>query len=183
MFIYNLKLNGNILLKGLLIFIVTVAILILCVSIYHLYAKSKFIVKDSITTNGIAEIDANQYTNILQEVYEDVDTYVGQTISFTGYIYRLADMKENEFVLARNMLINSDSQSVVVGFLCNADNAKLFKDGTWVEVSGSIIKGYYHDQIPVIEVSSMKETSKPEEEYVYPPDSTYIPTSVILGTN
>ena len=90
-------------------------------------------------------------------------------------------LKDNEFVLARDMLINSDSQSVVVGFLCTVDNAKDFKDGTWVNVSGSIIKGYYHDQIPVIDISEIKEVSKPEDSFVYPPDRTYIPTSIILG--
>ena len=42
------------------------------------------------------------------------------------------------------MLINSDSQSVVVGFLCTHENAKEFKNGTWVNVTGKIIKGYYH---------------------------------------
>lgn len=89
-------------------------------------------------------------------------------------------MKDNEFVLARDMLINSDSQSVVVGFLCTSDNAKNFKNGTWVNVSGSIVKGYYHNQIPVIEINQIEETKKPEDAFVYPPDGTYIPTSVIL---
>ncbi len=180
MFVYNFKVNGNILFKGILIFIILIAFVILSISVYNLYQKSNFKVTDTITANNIANIDANQYTNILEEVYNNVDTYVGQQINFTGYIYRLYDMKENEFVLARNMLINSDSQSVVVGFLCTADNAKDFKDGTWVNVSGSIIKGYYHNQIPVIEINEIKETQKPEDEFVYPPDDTYIPTSVIL---
>ena len=78
------------------------------------------------------------------------------------------------------MLINSDSQSVVVGFLCSYDKAKDLKNGTWVNISGKIIKGYYHDEIPVIDINTIKETSKPEEEYVYPPDTSYIPTSIIL---
>lgn len=183
MFIYNLKINGNILFKGILIFILIVAIVILGFSISKLYGASKFTVKDSIEANNIANIHSNQYTNILEEVYNNVDTYVGQKISFTGYIYRLYDMKENEFVLARDMLINSDSQSVVVGFLCTSDNAKNFKDGTWVNVSGSIVKGYYHNQIPVIEISEITETQKPEDAFVYPPDNNYIPTSVISGFN
>ncbi len=180
MFVYNLKVNGNFVLKGILIFILSVALIILSISVYNIYHKSKFLVNDTFTTNNPVTIQSKQYTNILEEVYNDVDTYVGQNINFTGYIYRLADMKENEFVLARDMLINSDSQSVVVGFLCTSDNAKNFKDGTWVNVSGSIVKGYYHNQIPVIEITKMEETSKPEEEFVYPPDDNYIPTSVIL---
>ena len=81
------------------------------------------------------------------------------------------------------MLINSDSQSVVVGFLCTHDKAKTFEDGTWVNVSGKIVKGYYHNQIPVIEITDIQTTTKPDESFVYPPDDTYIPTSIILGSN
>ena len=47
-------------------------------------------------------------------------------------------------------------------------------------VTGKIIKGYFHDEIPVIDINKIEETTKPEEVYVYPPENTYIPTSVIL---
>ena len=181
MFIYNLKFSGNIIFKSILIIIIMIALIILFLSSLNIFKNAKLKVDDNIEVNNTVNIDSNNYTNILDEVYNNVDTYVGQNISFTGYVYRLYDMKDNEFVLARDMLINSDSQSVVVGFLCTVDNAKDFKDGTWVNVSGSIIKGYYHDQIPVIDISEIKEVSKPEDSFVYPPDRTYIPTSIILG--
>lgn len=78
------------------------------------------------------------------------------------------------------MVISSDFQTVVVGFLCSFDNAKDFKDGTWVNITGTVTKGYYHGDIPVIEVSDISEVSKPKDIYVYPPDDYYIPT-VSLG--
>ena len=78
------------------------------------------------------------------------------------------------------MLINSDSQTVVVGFLCSYDKARNFKEGTWVNVTGKIVKGYYHNEIPVIDITKMEETKKPEDCYVYPPADTYIQTSTIL---
>lgn len=180
MFVYNLKINGAKTFRTIIIFIILIALLVLSISIYNFYFKSKFIINDNIPSNSIADIKPNQYTNILKQVYDNIDTYVGQSISFTGYIYRINDFKDTEFVLARDMLINSDSQSVVVGFLCTHENAKEFKNGTWVNVTGKIIKGYYNDEIPVIDINKIEETEKPEEEYVYPPDNTYIPTSVIL---
>ena len=135
---------------------------------------------DNIPSNSVANITSSNFTNILKQIHDDIDTYVGQSINFTGYVYKLKDFSDTEFVLARDMLINSDSQSVVVGFLCNYEDAKNLKEGTWINITGQIIKGYYHDEIPVIDINKIEETSKPEEEYVYPPDSTYIPTSVIL---
>ena len=180
MFIYNLKINGSFVFRTLIISIIIISLVILSVSVYNFYYKSKFIINDSLPLNSVANIDANEYTSILKQVYDDVDTYVGQSINFTGYVYKLYDFKDSEFVLARDMVINSDSQTVVVGFLCSYDKAKDFKEGTWVNVTGTIIKGYFHDEIPVIDINKIEETQKPEDSYVYPPDGTYIPTAVIL---
>ena len=180
MFVYNLKIDGTKTFRIIAISIILIALLVLSISIYNFHYKSKFVLTDNLPSNSIANINSNNYTNILKQVYDNVDTYVGQSINFTGYVYKLKDFNDTEFVLARDMLINSDSQSVVVGFLCSYDNANKFKEGTWVNVTGKIIKGYYHDEIPVIDIKQIEETSKPEEEYVYPPDNTYIPTSVIL---
>lgn len=180
MFVYNLKIDGIKSFRIIIICIIIIALLVLSLSIYNFYFKSNFILNDGIPSNSIANIDGNEYTNVLKQVYDNTDTYLGQSINFTGYIYKVDGLKDSEFILARDMLINSDSQSVVVGFLCSYDDAKKYKEGTWVNVTGEIIKGYYHDEIPVIDINKIEETSKPEEEYVYPPDNTYIPTSVIF---
>ena len=34
--------------------------------------------------------------------------------------------------------------------------------------------------MPILEINTIKEIEKPNDEYVYPPDENYIPTSVIL---
>jgi len=180
MFVYNLKVNGINFFRCIIISIIIISLIILSISIYNFFYKSKFILSDSLPSNSIANIETNEYTNILKQVHENIDTYIGQSINFTGYIYKTPELKDSEFVLARDMLINSDSQSVVVGFLCSYDNAKEFKEGTWVNVTGKIIKGYFHNEIPVIDINKIEKTVKPDDEYVYPPDSTYIPTSVIL---
>ena len=180
MFVYNLKINRTKTFRIVVISIILVALLLLAISIYNFYYKSKFLLNDNLPLNSIANINASNYTNLLKQVYDDIDTYVGQSINFTGYVYKTKDFNDTQFVLARDMLINSDSQSVVVGFLCNYDNTQNLKEGTWVNVTGQIIKGYYHDEIPIIHINKLEETNKPEEEYVYPPDNTYIPTSVIF---
>ena len=33
--------------------------------------------------------------------------------------------------------------------------------------------------MPIIKITELKSTDKPNDEYVYPPDDTYIPTSKI----
>lgn len=131
--------------------------------------------------NGISEIQPKNYTNILKTVHENIDNYIGKKICFTGYVYRVLDLQGNQFVLARDMIVSSNSQSVVVGFLCEYDNAKDFADNTWVKVTGEIYKGDYHGDMPIIKITNIQSVDKPsQEEYVYPPDDSYIPTSGIL---
>ena len=180
MFVYNLKLNSSIFYK-LILFIIVIIVISLCVFIgIKIFKESKY--EDSCNiTNDIVEITDKNYANILQMVHNDIDTYIGQKIKFSGFVYRVYDLKNNQFVLGRNMIISSDHQTVVIGFLCNYDGAIMFKDSTWVELEGTITKGTYHNSdIPILEITSIKEINKPKEEYVYPPDEDYIPTSVIL---
>lgn len=145
------------------------------ITVYKIIFKSQ-----DVSSSDVYQITANNYTNILNSVHNDIDTYIGQKISFSGYVYRVYDLKDTEFVLARDMIVSSDFQTVVVGFLCSYNNAKEFKDGTWVQITGKIAKGYYHGDIPVIEIENIKNIDKPKDDLVYPPDDLYIPTSTLL---
>ena len=78
------------------------------------------------------------------------------------------------------MIISSDFQSVIVGFLCHYADAISLPDNTWVEIEGTITKGSYHGDMPILEINSLKEIDKPNNEYVYPPDENFIPTSNII---
>lgn len=164
---------------GIIIFLV----IILGIVMYRVFngANNSSEFDSCIPKNGISEISAKNYTNILKTVHENIDSYIGKKICFTGYVYRVLDLQENQFVLARDMIINSSSQTVIVGFLCEYDTAKDFDDNTWVQVTGEITKGDYHGDMPIIKVVDIKVVDKPSsEEYVYPPDDRYIPTAGLL---
>lgn len=182
MFIYNFKVNGSKLFKYIFTGIVLLIIMILIFVSIKLFmgAKSNKNVSSCIPQNGISEISTKNYTNVLKTVHENIDTYVGVKIKFTGYVYRVLDLTDTQFILARDMIISSDFQYVIVGFLCEYENAQDFENGTWVELTGEITKGNYHGDMPIVKVKEIKTVDKPNEEYVYPPDDTYIPTSGIL---
>lgn len=178
MFVCNLKLGPKLISKIIFVFIFICVIFIAGISIYKVFTYNH--VNDDIPTPEISNITVDNYTNILKCVHENIDEYVGQKISFTGYIYRVYDFTENQFVLARDMVVSSNNQTLVVGFLCDYKNAKNFDDNTWVTITGKIIKGDYHGCIPIIEITEMKSCNKPVDEYVYPPDDLYIPTSALF---
>lgn len=181
MFVYNLKLNGKSITKVVFVVISIAIIFYFAFSAYKIYSNS-FKVKDEIKEPDVMNLTANNYTNILKSVYDDVDSYVGKKICFTGYVYRLIDFKDTEFVLARDMVVNnSDMQTLIVGFLCDYKNAQEFADESWVEITGEITKGDYHGDTPIIKVKKIKQIEKPQNDiYACPPDDTYIPTSSIF---
>ena len=178
MFIYNVKLNGTKLFKIFFTVLVAIAFILLCFCLYKVFHNSR--------NNGYeldlpetSIITSQNYTNVLKEVHENLDNYIGQKVNITGYVYRLYDFEDTQFVIARNMLISSDNQALVVGFLCNCKDGVNFKDGDWVNITGTITKGNYHGDIPIIEITQINSCDKPSDEFVYPPDNTYIPTAVI----
>lgn len=183
MYIYNIKINGGKALKIIIVLLSLFMLMVFLFSIYKIfYTSGKFFVKDKIEQDEIKEINADEYTNILQAVHDDLETYVGLKIKFSGYVYRVLDFEENQFVLGRDMIINSENnQSVVVGFLCESKEIKKFENDEWVEIVGEITKGKYHNsEIPIIRVTEITKIDMPENIFVLPPNNTYIPTSGIL---
>lgn len=149
MFICNVKLNKSKIIKLLVILVILVIIISAIFGIYSWkgFGKKTYI-KDDIKKEEFSEILPENYTNILKSSHENIDLYIGKKIKFTGFVYRLYDFSENQFVLAREMIISQSSQAqaeaVVVGFLCESDTASSYEDNTWVEIEGTIVKGYYH---------------------------------------
>ncbi len=183
MFIYNFKINGSKTFKMIFTSMVILLIIITIIVTFRIITGAKNFANNNntcIDKNKVCNISTTNYTNILKTVHENIDNYVGTRICFTGYIYRVLDLRENQFVLARDMIISSNFQSVVVGFLCEYDKAKDFTDNTWVKLTGKITKGDYHGDMPIVKIEKIEIVSKPNDEYVYPPDESYIPTSGIV---
>lgn len=179
-----IKLHGNRLLRFLFIIMLILVLIIFSIGIYYIFFKEDeqleneyFTLTDTINSDKTFEITSNNYATILQTVTENIDEYIGSKIHFTGYVYRLIDFDETEFVLARNMIISeSTSQSLVVGFLCTYKKAYELPNNAWVDVTGTIKKGDYHGDIAIVEVENIFQCDKPNDEFVKMPDKTYIPT-------
>ena len=130
MFVFNVKVSRTKIFKAILAIMAIVCISLVGVGILKIVKSNNDIQTldgDCMPKNEIATLTDENYTNILKQVHENLDTYIGQKISYTGYVYRVPDIAENQFVLARDMQLENTNQTVVVGFLCNNDNAKNFE--------------------------------------------------------
>lgn len=183
MFVCNVKFNKTAIFKWVLGFFAIICICLAVVAGFKIirgYNRETFESLECLPNTDIAIIRDEDYTNILKMVNDDIDTYIGQKICFTGYVYRVSDIKENEFILARDMVISdSPKQSLVVGFLCKYNQAKNFENNSWVKIIGTIEKGEYLGEVPIINISEIEKVAKPEKCEVPVPDDYYVPTSVI----
>lgn len=180
MFICNIKVNGNKLGKIVLIILFILIVIITLIVGYRVLGNNFFKTNDYIKEKETYELTPANYTNVLKNVHDNLYEYIGQRIKFNGYIYRMIDFNEKQFVLARDMIISSDFQTVVVGFLCEYEKAADFENSCWVSIEGEITKGSYFGEIPVIKIEKIEKTEKPSEEFVYPPDDSFVSTSTIL---
>ncbi len=155
--IFHVKLNIPKLLSFFILFITLVFVLLAIVNLG----------KEIMTANQIVITNTN-YTNILTEAYDDIDSFVGKHITVTGYVFRLEDFGSNEFVIARDMLVDNH-HSQVVGFLCKYNQISEYETNSWVKITGIIEKGNYFGEIPIIRIKSIKKVTTPNEIFVTPP--------------
>ena len=182
MFVFNVKLSRTKIFKWILAFMAIICIALAGVGIFKMYSSNNDVVFSDGTcmpSGEIAYLTDENYTNVLKEVHENLDTYIGQKICYTGYVYRVSELEENQFILARDMILGDTNQTVVVGFLCTCENAKQFENYSWIKITGTIQKGYYFGDIPCIEIEEIEKVDSPENTVVPEPDENFIETAVI----
>lgn len=182
MFVYNFKVNKSGIFKTLLIFLGIIIIGLIFASLFNIIKdidNDKNLINDSIPSSEVATLTPENYTNILKTVHNDLETYIGKKISFSGYVYRVPGIKENEFILARDMDVGNQ-QTVIVGFLCSSENSKEFETYTWVNITGEITKGSFNNtDMPVLKITHIEKINKPSNDTVQMPDDSFVPTCVI----
>lgn len=184
MFVLNLKFDIKKVIKLIIIICIIISLSFLAYYAYNTYrkmtSKAEFTtIDDFIPSNEVAKINPDNYTNILRLVHKDVDTFIGQKISFTGYIYRISSFPQNRFILARDMKI-TENQSVIVGFLSEYDLLNEYNDFDWIEITATIDKTTYNNEIvPLLKIESITKVSEPKNSAVPKPSDDYVETAVI----
>ena len=158
MFVFNFKLN----LKKILIISAVIIFATL------LFFEISSMINSKGATSFDYVLDSENFTEVLKTVHDNIEENVGKTIKLSGFVFRLPDFRANYFVCGRNMLL--DDSEKVVGFLCTYDGDLELADSEWVEITGTIIKGYYMSNMPVIQVNDIKKITAPSNTFVKTPD-------------
>jgi len=170
MFICNLKINTKKLWKITLVILTILIVVLIGFVVFKILNSGRDDIKKSkLEENNILEITSEEYTNFLKDCHENINSYIDKKIKIIGYVYRLPDFNTNEFVIARTMIINDTNQAVVVGMLAECFEISKYDSGTWIEVTGTIKKGNYNGEIPIVETSNIKSIKAPTDEFVHSP--------------
>ncbi len=158
MFVFNMKLN----VKKILIISAVIIVIV------ALFFEINSMLKNDSSTAFDYVLNEENFTETLKSVHDNIDGNVGKSIKLSGFVFRLPDFKSNYFVCGRNMLL--DGEEKVVGFLCTHNQNIELADAEWVEITGTIVKGYYTTDMPVIEIKSIDKITAPANTFVKTPD-------------
>lgn len=104
------------------------------------------------------------------ELYANVDTYEGYTVTMKGMVYHDdSTMESTEFATVRLAMVCCAADMVPCGPMCIYDNAPSLTEDAWITITGIIHAGTYEGtKEPEIDVTNVETADAPKEEYLYP---------------
>lgn len=143
-------------------------ICIICATIIASIIEFGFNDGSIFTSNNIDNYDYDiteeNFVSTLKKTHENLDENIGKTIKVSGFVYTLPDFNSDFFVCGR--YIAQDDATKIAGYLCNYTSEMKLNENEWVEVTGTIIKGDYNGQVPVIKVDKVTKIVAPANMYV-----------------
>ncbi|MCE5219796.1 MAG: TIGR03943 family protein [Clostridium sp.] len=119
--------------------------------------------------NNVIQVNTKNFVFSLDEILGNPDKYDGKEIEITGFVYKDKDLKENEFIIGRFMMVCCAADMQIAGMRCEGNNLESYDNDTWIKVKGKIKKDTYEGSVdPVIVVEDLKKDMSPDTSYVYP---------------
>ena len=123
-----------------------------------------------LTNINTINMNSENFSKLLKDCHDSPYKYENKKIKMVGYVFRASDFEANQFVIARDMLIN-ENESRIIGFLCESNDSYKFKDNEWVCATGTITVGEYHGIMPIIKIKKLEPCKVPEQIWVFPPNN------------
>ncbi len=109
------------------------------------------------------------FLEILSSIDLFRDRFIGKKIEISGFVYRLEDLKEDQFVVGRFAMSCCSADASPYGVLVHFPKAVNYAKDEWVKISGTIQKATYaENEIFAVKAVKVEKISAPESPYVYP---------------
>lgn len=158
MFVINLKMDY----KKILF------VCIICATIVAAVVEFSFNDTSILTNANVDEfyynITEDNFVSTLKLIHENIDENIGRTIKVSGFVYTLPDFNNDFYVCGR--YLETDDSTQVAGYLFNYNGDMVLNENEWIEIYGTIIKGDYNGNVPVIKVDKINKIVAPANTYV-----------------
>lgn len=109
------------------------------------------------------------YASYYRAINTEPDSFMNRKINIKGFVYKEEGFNPDELVIARFVITHCIADASVIGFLSEFDQAINYEENTWIELEGTLdTKNYYGEEIPLIQVDTVKIIEEPVEPYIYP---------------
>lgn len=126
--------------------------------------KKRLDIKDN-----VIEVNAKNFVFSLDEILGNVDKYDGKEIQISGFVYKNKDLKENECIIGRFMMVCCAADIQIAGIRCKSNNLESYDSDTWIKIKGKIKKDTFEGDVdPIIVVENIEKDLNPDTSYVYP---------------
>ncbi|MGG7099045.1 TIGR03943 family putative permease subunit [Clostridium sardiniense] len=132
--------------------------------IYRITKNNKFDLNNKNDENKMV-LNSDNYSRLFQQLMQNPSSYKGEKIQTEGFIYKQKNFKNDEFVIAREVMTCCIADIQIAGPMCQYDKTVDLKENDWFRIEGTIdIK----DNMPIIKVEKLTSVIKPKSEYIYP---------------
>lgn len=118
--------------------------------------------------DGIMTISDKYFVNMVDDLYINLDDFIGQKVRLQGFAIRMQGFNPNQLVVSRLMMSCCAADSSAVGLMIEGEGVSNFKDDDWLEAEGVIDSTEYEgDTIPVIRLVQVKAIEPLKTKFVY----------------
>lgn len=158
MFVLNIRMDYK------KIIIICIACAVVLAGTIELFSKKDYLEVNSDIDSFDYTITEENFISTLSYLHNNIEKNVGKNIKVSGFVYTLPDFNDDFFICGRYTV--DENETKVAGYMCNFDNSISLEENEWIEIEGTIIKGNYNGEIPVIQVNKITKIIAPANTYV-----------------
>ena len=118
-------------------------------------------------------INDDNFISVMNDMYENIDKYIGRKIKIQGQVFKSSDMTENEFAIGKYYMYCCAVDMSLTGFMINKDDNFKLVENSWYDIEAVISSHKYEmspGQIidePILKIINYKKIDKPANTLVY----------------
>lgn len=108
-----------------------------------------------------------QWRRLISSVRDPLETFPGQLVNVTGFVYRMPANSSDQFVIARSIIRCCLADTVPLGLVVHTPEATEFDDNTWLHVLGRFgIQSIQDRPTLVVFPNRIKRIAVPKKLYI-----------------